>query len=112
MTQTPADPFLWLEDVEGERALNWVRERNAHAEAALASDSAFAQTKAGILEVLDSADKIPHVGKAGEHFYNVWTDAEHERGQPQVRRDGPGPRVVAAAQHDDRDHAQRDQPEE
>ena len=80
MTQTPADPFLWLEDVEGERALNWVRERNAHAEAALASDAAFAQTKAGILEVLDSADKIPHVGKAGEHFYNVWTDAEHERG--------------------------------
>ena len=25
------DPYLWLEEVQGERALAWVRERNAQA---------------------------------------------------------------------------------
>jgi prolyl oligopeptidase len=25
----PADPYLWLEDVEGEKALAWVTARNA-----------------------------------------------------------------------------------
>ena len=74
------DPFLWLEEVEGERALAWVRERNAHAEAALTGTRRFASTKSSILEVLDSADKIPGVGKAGDHLYNVWVDADHERG--------------------------------
>ncbi len=29
------DPFLWLEDVHGEPALVWVRERNAHTRALL-----------------------------------------------------------------------------
>ncbi|GMA30098.1 prolyl oligopeptidase family serine peptidase [Litorihabitans aurantiacus] len=78
-TPTP-DEFLWLEDVEGEEALAWVRERNAHAEGALTGTRRFTQTKAAILEVLDSTDKIPGVGRAGDHLYNVWVDAEHERG--------------------------------
>ncbi|MGO1279146.1 MAG: hypothetical protein ACTMIB_10595 [Cellulosimicrobium funkei] len=26
---TPHDPYLWLEDVEGDEALAWVRARNA-----------------------------------------------------------------------------------
>ncbi len=56
-----SDPFLWLEEVEGERALAWVRERNEHAEAALTGTRRFASTKSAILEVLDSADKIPGV---------------------------------------------------
>lgn len=81
---TPADPYLWLEDVEGERALAWVAERNAHAEASIARAPAvaarFEETERAILEVLDSTDKIPGVGKAGDHLYNVWKDADHVRG--------------------------------
>ena len=37
----PHDPRLWLEDVQGERALAWVRERNAESEAVLGSDPRF-----------------------------------------------------------------------
>jgi crotonobetainyl-CoA:carnitine CoA-transferase CaiB-like acyl-CoA transferase len=36
------DPYLWLEDVEGERALSWVREQNAQSLAQLESDPRFA----------------------------------------------------------------------
>ena len=35
MADEPDDPFLWLEDVTGDRALAWVRERNAESTAEL-----------------------------------------------------------------------------
>ncbi|HEV6951719.1 MAG TPA: prolyl oligopeptidase family serine peptidase [Promicromonospora sp.] len=74
-----ADPFAWLEDVEGDDALAWVRERNAHGARALGGD-AFAATERAVREVLDSDDKIPHVSKVGDHYYNFWQDARHRRG--------------------------------
>ncbi|MCK6209605.1 prolyl oligopeptidase family serine peptidase [Georgenia sp. EYE_87] len=74
------DAHAWLEDVEGPEQLAWVRERNTHAESMLASGERFNRMRRGILEVLDSTDKIPGVVQRGEHLYNFWTDAEHERG--------------------------------
>ncbi len=74
------DPHLWLEDVEGDAALAWVRERNAEALDRLGRDPGFADLRRDVLEVLDSDAKIPVVGRAGEHLYNFWRDAEHERG--------------------------------
>lgn len=76
---TAPDPFAWLEDVEGAAALDWVRERNAHS-AAVLEGPAFAETERAVRQVLDSDDKIPHVSKVGEHYYNFWQDAEHQRG--------------------------------
>lgn len=76
----PHDPYLWLEEVEGERALEWVAQRNAHAESTLAGTESFARNRQRILEVLDSTDKIPAVAKAGDFLYNVWRDATNERG--------------------------------
>ena len=42
------DPFLWLEDVEGERALDWVREQNDAATAVLEADPRFAELPASV----------------------------------------------------------------
>ena len=39
---TTTDPYLWLEEVEGERALAWVREQNERSLAVLESDPRFA----------------------------------------------------------------------
>ena len=84
--QTPADsaasddPYAWLEDVGGDRALGWVREQNAKAEAELASTPAFKQLEADILAILDSDQKIPGVEKIGDHYYNFWKDKNHQRG--------------------------------
>ncbi|MFP3715076.1 prolyl oligopeptidase family serine peptidase [Puerhibacterium sp. TATVAM-FAB25] len=74
------DPFGWLEDVEGDAALAWVRERNAHARRTLGADPMFAATEAAVREVLDSDARIPEVGRIGNLYYNFWRDAEHERG--------------------------------
>ena len=74
------DPRIWLEDVDGEEALDWVRARNAEQAADLAGTPEFAQIKERITAILDSEDKIPEVSKIGEYYYNFWRDAEHERG--------------------------------
>ncbi len=74
------DPYLWLEDVTGERALTWVRERNAESLAELAGGDRFERLRGDFLEVLDSQDKIPYVTRRGPLLYNFWQDAEHPRG--------------------------------
>ena len=74
------DPYAWLEDVGGDRALGWVREQNARAEAELASTPEFKRLEADILAILDSDEKIPGVEKIGDHYYNFWKDANHQRG--------------------------------
>ena len=84
----PDDPYLWLEDVEGDRALAWVRARNAEAEERLGATAAsgggavpaLADLEAEILEVLDSHDKIPDVSLLGDRLYNFWRDDVHVRG--------------------------------
>lgn len=74
------DPFGWLEEVEGVEALAWVRARNDEAHASVGADPVFAKIEAQILEVLDSDDRVPEVSRLGEHLYNFWRDADHERG--------------------------------
>ncbi|NZA27820.1 S9 family peptidase [Luteimonas sp. SJ-92] len=75
-----ADPYQWLEDVEGEKALDWVREQNAKAEAELADTPGFKTLEAELLAIYDSDERIPVVEKMGEYYYNFWRDKDHERG--------------------------------
>ena len=76
----PDDPRLWLEDVTGDRALSWVRERNAESTAELTRSEAFRSLEARLLSILDSDAKIPFVSKVGPYYYNFWKDARHKRG--------------------------------
>ncbi|MBN8608013.1 MAG: S9 family peptidase [Caulobacterales bacterium] len=74
------DPYLWLEEVEGERALTWVREQNARSLAVLEGDSRFAQLHADALALANSQDRLPLGGIHTGYYYNFWQDAEHVRG--------------------------------
>ena len=80
--QTPPtdDPYAWLEDVQGSKALDWVKARNARTEAEIAGSPAFKQLEADIRAILDSDAKIPGVEKIGDYYYNFWKDKQHERG--------------------------------
>ncbi|UKA50718.1 prolyl oligopeptidase family serine peptidase [Arthrobacter sp. FW305-123] len=75
----PTDENVWLEDIHGEEQLAWVREQNARTEELL-DDSEYAAVEAGILEVLDSTDRIAMVSKRGDFYYNFWKDQEHPKG--------------------------------
>ncbi|MEO7853035.1 MAG: prolyl oligopeptidase family serine peptidase [Rubrivivax sp.] len=79
-SEDPDDPFQWLEDVHGERAMAWVRERNDHARAALDNGPGFAVLRDELRAVLDSADQIPYVTRRGPWLYNLWRDAQQPRG--------------------------------
>lgn len=74
------DPYLWLEDVQGERALAWVRERNAQSQAQLTAQAAYAPLRQRLLAMLDASDRIPYVRRQGPWFYNLWQDATNKRG--------------------------------
>lgn len=73
------DPYLWLEEVTGENALDWVRSRNAVVQQKYET-AQFEQLREDFLKILDSDDRIPLVTKHGDYLYNFWRDKEHERG--------------------------------
>ncbi|SDI42964.1 Prolyl oligopeptidase, N-terminal beta-propeller domain [Arthrobacter subterraneus] len=73
------DEFLWLEDIYGQKPLEWVRSQNAVTEAELVNKQ-FLADEQRLLEVLDSTDRIPMVVKRGDHYYNFWRDREHPKG--------------------------------
>ena len=79
-TASADDPNLWLEDVQGEKALNWVRDRNAQSRAQLQAYPDFTKMRDGFRAILDSREKIPYVSRQGDWLYNFWRDAEHQRG--------------------------------
>jgi prolyl oligopeptidase len=74
------DPFQWLEDVQGEKALAWVREQNARTIAVLEARPEYKPIYVQTLEILDSKEKIPTPELLGETVYNFWKDDTHERG--------------------------------
>ena len=57
-TSDATDPYLWLEEVEGERALAWVEEQNALSHAELTQHAAFAEIQADTLAILQADDRI------------------------------------------------------
>lgn len=77
------DPYLWLEEVQGERALSWVQGQNEATLAALqggpqaSKHSALSQSLA---EVLASPKRLAHAQQMGGYLYNFWRDAAHPRG--------------------------------
>ena len=79
MTAMPDDPYLWLEDITGEDALDWVREHNEPTLAELSGER-FEQMRADALEVLDTDARIPYVRRRGDYLYNFWRDAANPRG--------------------------------
>ena len=80
VNSTMSDPYLWLEEVQGEKALAWVRERNALSTSKLQASPVFSDNRAKVLGVLNNRDQIPGVTRRGEHLYNFWRDAQNPRG--------------------------------
>ena len=77
---TAEDPWLWLEDVQGERALQWARARNAQTRERLQAWPEFDGTRDALRAILDSRARIPTVARRGAWLYNFWQDAANPRG--------------------------------
>ncbi len=74
------DPYAWLEDVEGKKALEWVKKRSDKDTAELEKVPEFASMHEELLKIYNSRDRIPFAGIDGAWLYNFWQDADHVRG--------------------------------
>ncbi len=74
------DPYLWLEDVTGARALDWVKGQNALSTRELQASPRFEPLRRRLLSIYDSKEKIPYVAKHGPFYYNFWRDEKNARG--------------------------------
>ena len=75
-----SDPYLWLEEIDGEQALDWVRDQNARTAERLKAHPEFESFREQALAALNSTSRIPHVQQRGDYLYNFWRDEEHPRG--------------------------------
>ena len=74
------DPFLWLEDVNGPRAMAWVKAENAKTLAVLENDPHFAGFYSDALQLAEAKDRIPVPSFVRNQIYNYWQDESHVRG--------------------------------
>ncbi len=75
------DPYLWMEEIEGTRAMAWARARNDKTLPVLQGDARYADLEAKALAILNAKDRVPGVSFAGDGtLRNFWQDATHVRG--------------------------------
>jgi prolyl oligopeptidase len=74
------DPFQWLEEVRGEKALDFARAHSAKTTEVLEARPEYKPIYTRTLEILDSKEKIPTPELLGDTVYNFWKDDAHERG--------------------------------
>ena len=74
------DPYLWLEDVSGDKAIAWVKEQNSKTQKLLEAEQSFVAIRDKTLEVLNSRERIPGIAKRGAYYYNFWQDDKNIRG--------------------------------
>jgi len=74
------DPYLWLEEVHGERAMAWVNAENAKTTAILEKDPRWEGIYKAALTMAQAKDRLAYVSYIGGELYNFWRDSAHVRG--------------------------------
>jgi prolyl oligopeptidase len=73
------DPYLWLEDVDGERALAWVEAQNRRTLARFGIGR-YEADRESLAAIYDRPDNLPLIARRGARVFNFWKDAAHPRG--------------------------------
>lgn len=74
------DPYIWMEEVESEKALAWAKEISDRTTAELEAVPEFPAIQEKLLEIYNSKDRIPSPALRGDYIYNFWQDPDHVRG--------------------------------
>ncbi|OOF11818.1 S9 family peptidase [Salinivibrio sp. PR5] len=74
------DPFLWLEEVESEQALTWVKKQNASTNDILTHHPSYPTFYQDSLDVLNASDRLAYPSRRGDYYYNFWQDDTHIKG--------------------------------
>ncbi|MGE3397355.1 MAG: prolyl oligopeptidase family protein [Sphingomonas sp.] len=75
------DPYLWLEEIQGERAIAQVERWNKATEDDLSQTPGFAERRTRALNILNDVRQIALPGEVqGPFITNFWRDAQNPRG--------------------------------
>ena len=73
------DPYLWLEEVEGGRAVDFAEQQSRRTLETF-GDGQFARDRDLLAAIYDRPDNIPYVTRHGGLLYNLWKDTHNPRG--------------------------------
>ena len=74
------DPNLWLEEIDGAKALDWVKAQNHVTVTQLEKYPAFQELNKKNYEIYNSKERIASPSIHGDYIYNFWQDEKNERG--------------------------------
>lgn len=74
------DPYLWLEEVDGAKALEFVNQQNKLTVDKLSGQPEYQDIFKKSLEIYNSTDRIAYPNTLGDYVYNFWQDKKHVRG--------------------------------
>ena len=78
--QEQEDKFIWLEEVESEKSLDWVKDQNKKTTDVLKSQPEFKDIYDKTLKIYNSKDRIAYPSIKGNYIYNFWKDEKNKRG--------------------------------
>lgn len=74
------DPYKWLEEVNGAKAMAWVKEHNATTMKVLEADPHYKPLFDDALKIAEDPNRLPEPMLVGGEVYNFWRDKEHPHG--------------------------------
>ena len=74
------DPYLWLEEVDEKKALEFVNQQNKLTVEKLSQQKEYQSIFTKTLEIYNSTDRIVYPNILGGYIYNFWQDKDHARG--------------------------------
>jgi prolyl oligopeptidase len=75
------DPYVWMEEIEGAKALQFARAENARSLPQLQNDPRYKSIYDEAAKIITASDRIPAVSFAGDgSLRDFWQDKEHVRG--------------------------------
>lgn len=78
--QAQQDKYQWLEDIDGEKSLEFVNAQNRATLEKLSKEKDYQSIYDKSLEIYNSPEKIAIPLIQGKYVYNFWQDKNHERG--------------------------------
>lgn len=79
-TTTADDPYIWLEDWTGPKAMAWVEAENKRTLERLTRDPRYQTYYKEALAIASAKDRVPMPNLLHGRVFNFWRDAEHPQG--------------------------------
>lgn len=78
--QTSQDSYLWLEEIDSDKSMQWVKTKNKITNDKLKSGKLYNELYTQALTVLNGKSRLPSVTQNGKWLYNFWQDGKNPRG--------------------------------